>query len=166
MERFINVCRDPNATFDGIVGCWTQGKTRTVVEYVEDDALCARVLNVFKSEPFIRSYAFCMRSLAFYERYKDTLFQEWTPSSATFSNVMRHVDGGDPAKVAFLISRRTDPDFFRWWRTWESIVELGMNHENADVRRQFPAVSPVLAGFLLDVPPRVKCRVLKGMIGE
>jgi hypothetical protein len=133
---------------------------------VADDDLLARFMAIVGVDRNTQYTMFYHRSHAFYVQHRDTLFRGFQGSARSLWTVLR-IQCKDPVgKVALLLSMRNEPGFFDDGPygdpapTWESLVQTGLRHENAEVRVQFPAVAAALAGFLLRVPPRVQYRVL------
>ncbi len=67
-------------------------------------------------------------------------------------------------KVAYMLSTLIDYECYSTMAVWWNLsVVLGLNHHDSAVRVQFPPVISVITVFLLQVPPRVKCRVLESL---
>ncbi len=102
--------------------------------------------------------AFKYKPLAFYLRYAAE--RSWVPPFSLLEEMMLPEWNVDMAnKVQYVLRRGTH--IAATFHPWSYTVARGLDHCDAGVRQQFPAVSPLLAVFLRRLPPRVQCRTLE-----
>ncbi len=155
-ESFQALCRDPAATVYGISRHLGNDRRRLcmVLDHVVDDTKCAHVLC---GEQPVLYEAFIRRSLAFYLRFKNAVFYGADVEIYTLGSILRDPRCTDVVnKVEFILENIS-------WRSsrWEDAVVDGLNHSDIGVQRQFVGIVPLVAVFLVPLPPRVQCRVLE-----
>ncbi len=176
--RFRAMCLNPHVPVDVLISSMglykNNGAVHLVLTCVGDDERCHQVLRAAIKRGWLRVLSFDVfmeRSLAFYETY--LTYRDpgniWEPSDGMLMCVLDRPACVDTAnKVAYLVQRYLPVSFESYFDEFDTtepdgIVGRVMNHPDAAVRRQFPVIAPFLAGFLLQVPPRVQCRVLGSM---
>ncbi len=161
-DAFANICRDGTAVdiLQDIRASRRQfALVHRALSAIQSDEKCAEVMRYAgRLDPY---GMFCLRTFAFYIKYKATLF----PGAELGHNTLQHildesmlVDAA--AKVEHILALCTKPN---WEFPFETIVSSGLRHWEAGVRCQFLGCSPLVSVFLVGVPPRVQCRVLCSM---
>ncbi len=134
------------------------------LKHIPDDDTCARVVLSSRNRTWCGANdMFFARSLAFYLKTRDTVFNGWTPTAETLYQALHVLCKVDAAnKVEYLLTLRLEPSFHEPDAfAWGLLVQNGLTHRNAAVRVQMPGVMALIAVFLLRLPPRVQCRVVR-----